>query len=327
MGEFDDQDSDKTMMRGVPPLNSDRTSLRPTPGRRNSIPSPGRQDNTQGLGLPNSQTNMPLYRDFQSQGLSDASHIQTYRGINPLVNAASTLLALFVKLRNTFSHNDVNGLFQRLSSEIKSFESRAKDDGERPETVLAARYILCAGLDEAVLKTPWGSESAWTQRSLLNSFHNETGGGEKFFVIMERMKEMPAENLHLLELMYLCLSLGFKGKYDLLQNGRDHLENLRDELYQTIRSYRGEFERELSPTWQSRVASRNKLTDFVPFWVIASTAGAVLLLAYFGFRVWMYNTTSYVEQQLIDISQSAEENIQTSNKNKSPLDKYRIDNP
>ncbi|WP_455366693.1 type IVB secretion system protein IcmH/DotU [Kaarinaea lacus] len=320
MDEFDNPDADKTIFRGAPQSDvtrqgADRTVLRPTPGKRNTIPTPGRHDNTH---IP-SQANIPLYREHQSQSLTSHAHIQTYRGLNPLVNAASTLLALFVKLRSTFSHSDVSGLFQRLSGEIKAFESRAKNDGERPEVVLAARYVLCAGLDEAVLRTPWGSESAWTQRSLLNSFHNETGGGEKFFLILDRMKEMPAENLHILELMYLCLSLGFKGKYELLQNGRDHLENIRDELYQTIRSFRGEFERELSPTWQSRVASRNKLADYVPFWVIASSVAAVLLLVYLGFRVWMYNTSSYVEQQLIDISQSAEEVLNARKNNNVKL--------
>ncbi|MGD8639735.1 MAG: type IVB secretion system protein IcmH/DotU, partial [Gammaproteobacteria bacterium] len=305
MNEFDNPDTDKTILRGIPEPGPDRTVMRPTPGKRSGVPSPGPQDYTQ---RP-AQGRGPLYQDYQSKVSTAAGHIETYRGLNPLVNAASTLLALLVKLRTTFSHNDVEGLFLRVSNEIKAFEARAKQDGERPEIVLAARYVLCAALDEAVLKTPWGSESIWIQRSLLNSFHNETGGGEKFFVILERMKEMPAENLHMLELLYLCLSLGFRGKYDVLQNGRDHLENMRHDLFQTIRSCRGEFERELSPTWQSRVASRNKLTDYVPFWVVASTAAAVLLLVYFGFRVWMDNTSTHVEQQLTDIVQSAEQRL------------------
>jgi type VI secretion system protein ImpK len=304
MNDFDDHDADKTILRGMPEPGGDRTVMRPTPGKRSGVPSPGPRDHTQ-----RPQTGAAPIYDSQSPVSTAAGHIETYRGLNPLVNAASTLLALLVKLRSTFSHNDVNGLFLRVSNEIKAFESRAKHDGERPEIVLAARYVLCAALDEAVLKTPWGSESAWLQRSLLNSFHNETGGGEKFFVILERMKEMPAENLHMLELLYLCLSLGFRGKYDVLQNGRDHLENIRDDLFQTIRSCRGEFERELSPTWQSRVAGRNKLTDYVPFWVIASSAAALLLLVYFGFRVWMDNSSTHVEQQLADIVQSAEQSL------------------
>ncbi|HEY5602217.1 MAG TPA: type IVB secretion system protein IcmH/DotU [Gammaproteobacteria bacterium] len=312
MKDFDDPDGDKTIMRGMPQRNSgDRTTLRPTPGRRN-IPTPGRQDYTQ------PPSTAAAYRDNQTQVSLGAGHIQTYRGINPLVNAASTLLVLLGKLRTTFSHNDVNGLFQRLCGEIKEFESRAKNDGERPEIVLAARYVLCAGLDEAVLKTPWGSESAWPQRSLLNTFHNETGGGEKFFMILDRMKEMPAENLHMLELLYLCLSLGFKGKYDVLHNGRDHIENIRDELFQTIRGYRGQFERELSPTWHSRVVNRNRLTDYVPFWVVASSVVALLMLIYFGFRVWMYSSSAHAEQRLTDIVVSAEQATNTyKNTNKN----------
>ena len=74
-----------------------------------------------------------------------------------------------------------------------------------PETVLAARYVLCTFLDEIVLGTPWGSESVWSTQSLLSSFHNETWGGEKFFLILDSMLQDPAGNINLIELMYVCL--------------------------------------------------------------------------------------------------------------------------
>ena len=78
-----------------------------------------------------------------------------------------------------------------------------------------------------VLSTPWGGESEWSHQSLLSTFHNETLGGEKFFLILERVMPDPATNLELLELMYLCLSIGFKGKYLLQASGEQQLEDLR----------------------------------------------------------------------------------------------------
>lgn len=300
-----DNDNDRTVYRGVP--GQEERTMIPTPGRRGAATtrwnSPQAGQATPQVQMPNDQ----FARGMQGAVDTQAAHLQRFRGVNPLVSSASTLLALMSKIRNTFSHNDVNGLYQRLSNEIKQFESRAKGEGERPEVVLAARYILCAALDELVLATPWGSESQWRQRTLLVAFHNEMGGGEKFFLILDRMRQTPAENLHILELMFLLLSLGYKGKYQLVQNGSDHIEQLRDELFRIIRGFRGDFERELSGNWHSTAVRRSTFINYVPFWVVASTAAALLLLAYFGFRVWMHSTSEPVQQQLNEIVQSADE--------------------
>jgi type VI secretion system protein ImpK len=239
---------------------------------------------------------------LQAEGVSSA-YFNTSNGLNPLINAASTLIAVFEKTRQSLSHPDVGGLHQRLVDEIKLFENKANETGMRPEIVLSARYSLCAALDEMVLNTPWGSESAWPQRTLLSLFHNETSGGEKFFQLLERMREQPAENLHILELMYVLLSLGFEGKYRVIQRGRDSIELLRDELFTSIRQQRGDYERSLSPSWQGLGKTRNSLAHYLPIWVAAGIIGVVLLLAYSGFRVWLYDSSIPVVEKLDEIAQ------------------------
>src|SRR5690606_40799872 len=88
---------------------------------------------------------------------------------------------------------------------------RALQEGVENSQVMATRYVLCTAIDEAVVTTPWGNESEWSQMSLLSSFHNETFGGEKFFQLLERLSRNPVKHLLMLELMYLCLALGFEG--------------------------------------------------------------------------------------------------------------------
>lgn len=297
-------DSDKTVFRqsGVAPGGrNDHTVIRPSPGRRSG------QHPQQRTGDPVQQTttnyarpaSYPPQRNFDDV---NAGQFSTLYGLNPLVNAASMLLAVFHKTRQSVAHPNVGGLHQQLVSAIRTFETSAREKNIRPEIVLAARYILCTALDEAVLNTPWGAESAWTQRSLLSIFHNETNGGEKFFQLVDRMRERPAENLDILELMYILLSLGFEGKYRVIGRGKDMIESIRDELYRIIRTHRGDYERQLSANWHGLGKIKNSLANYIPMWVVASVVCGVLVLGYSGFRYWLHQSTTHVATQLEAIS-------------------------
>ncbi|MCW8935086.1 MAG: type IVB secretion system protein IcmH/DotU [Gammaproteobacteria bacterium] len=302
-------DSDKTVFR-QPSVDGDRTVIRPMPGGRGGAQQPpAAQPPQQPMQQPAQQPpqSPPAYQQqqpvqAQAPAGSANAYFSTSSGLNPLVNAASTLIAVFEKTRTSVSHPDVGGLHQRMVNELKTFENTAKQTGIKPEVVLSARYAMCVALDEAVLNTPWGSESAWPQRTLLSVFHNETSGGEKFFLILDRMKEQPAENLYILELMYILLSLGFEGKYRVIHRGRDMIEQMRDDLFNIIRRQRGEYERSLSPSWRGLGKTRNSLADYIPMWVIGSIVGAILFLSYSGFRIWLYESSSPVVKQLDEIA-------------------------
>ncbi|MGQ9424411.1 type IVB secretion system protein IcmH/DotU [Gilvimarinus sp. F26214L] len=290
-------DSDQTVFKQPMP-GGDRTVMRPRPGRSGrgspegySAPEPGRPAGAAHAPPP---IDTPLAFDAGE-------------GLNPLVNAASTLIAVFERTRQSMSHPDVGGLHQRLVQEVRNFEAQAREQGIRQEIILSARYLLCTILDEAVMNTPWGSESAWSQRSLLTVFHSETSGGEKCFLILDRMRQSPAENLDILELFYICLGLGFEGKYRVSARGRDELHHIRDELFATIRRYRGDYERSLSTRWQGLGNTGKSLAEFIPMWVVASLVATVLFFGYGGFRYWLYNSATPVAQQLGEIADASPE--------------------
>ncbi len=132
-------------------------------------------------------------------------------GLNPLLQAASPLLLLAGQLRGAISAMDVAGLRQHALDEMRRFEDRARAAGVANEIVLTARYVLCATLDEAVLSTPWGSQSEWAQHPLLVTLHREAWGGEKFFEVLDRISRDPGRHIDLMELQYLCISFGFAG--------------------------------------------------------------------------------------------------------------------
>jgi len=203
--------------------------------------------------------------------------------LNPLVAAASSLLSDVVRLKHSFEAEDIGALQARLASEIKLFEHRALHDGAESSQVMAARYVLCTVLDEAVVTTAWGNESEWSQMSLLSTFHNETFGGEKFFQLLERLSRNPVKHLPMLELMYLALSLGFEGKFRVLPRGMLELEAIRDSLYRQIRQLRGDVPRDVSPHWQGLKDSRRSLVRIVPGWMVALFTLICLAITYGGF--------------------------------------------
>lgn len=203
--------------------------------------------------------------------------------LNSLVAAACELLSEVVQLKHSKTPEDMQDLNQRMTAGLKLFEVRALHDGVENSEVMAARYVLCTVVDEAVVSTSWGNESEWSQMSLLSGFHNETFGGEKVFQLLERLSKNPQKHLSMLELMYLCLSLGFEGKYRVQPRGMLELEGIRDALYRQIRQLRGDVPREISPHWQGLRDQRRRLVRIVPVWMVALFTAVCLVVMYSGF--------------------------------------------
>ncbi|WP_439854751.1 type IVB secretion system protein IcmH/DotU [Pseudomonas yamanorum] len=203
--------------------------------------------------------------------------------LNSLVAAACELLSEVVRLKHSDTREDFYELNERLTSGLKLFEVRALHNGAESSQVMGARYVLCSVIDEAVVTTPWGNESEWSQMSLLSTFHNETFGGEKFFQLLDRLSKNPVKHLPMLELMYLCLALGFEGKYRVQTRGVLELEGIRDALYRQIRQLRGDVPRELSPHWEGLNDQRRNLVRIVPAWMVVLFTVVCLVVMYSGF--------------------------------------------
>ena len=197
-------------------------------------------------------------------------------GLNPLVRAASRLLLLAAQLRGTVSPPDVPALRRHALDEIRSFEERARSSGVAKEVVFAARYVLCAALDEAALSTPWGPVGEWAGQTLLVALHRESWGGEKFFEMLNRMSRDPGRYIDLLELQYVCLTFGFAGKYQMDEGGHSRLAEVQHDLYRRIRSVRERPQPELSLRWRGVENRRNPVIRYVPAWVVGAAALAIV---------------------------------------------------
>jgi type VI secretion system protein ImpK len=219
-------------------------------------------------------------------------------GASPLLAAAAPLLAAAVRIGSSrASPPDSEQLRRAMVEAVREFEKRALATGLDTRSLRAARYALCATIDDMVLSTPWGSTSSWGAQSLTSIFHNEVSGGERFFDILEDMQKDLGRHSEVVELMYFCASLGFEGRYRVMPRGIAALTELRDSIYRTIRQRRGDFERDLSPRWKGLNLGYKPLAQRVPIWMLAlGTLGiACLIYMLFSFSLSGASGIAYAE--------------------------------
>lgn len=278
------QDPERTVL--VPAPGGKRTASMASPtSAADSVPATA-DDRT----VMVSQTQQPIPTQASGAVASNAPQGQVHmqgNALNPLVRAANPLLDLITPLRRMTSHPNVELLRTQLIGAIKTFENEAKGARADHEAIAVARYSLCTFLDETISSTPWGGGGVWASRSLLVTFHNEAFGGEKFFLILQKLGQDTVANLHILELMYLCLALGLEGRYRVIEGGRAQLEMLRERLQQLIQKQRGAFEPELSVHWKGAVGKGEPLWRVIPVWVLATIAIAILIILqlFLGYRL------------------------------------------
>jgi type VI secretion system protein ImpK len=247
------------------PTDTDRTMIRPRPGgaRPNPVPQP--------------------------EPVRPAAPMETVvvpsTGSNALVAAAGPLLAAAIRIAGGRGNSpDPEKLRRGMVTEVRNFEKAALATGLETRALRAARYALCATIDDLVLSTPWGASSSWAQQSLTSIFHSEVSGGDRFFDILEQMQKDLGNNGEVVELMYLCTSLGFEGRYRVMPRGTAALAELRDGVYRLIRERRGAIERDLSPHWRGTEIGNKPLGHRVPLWSIPLATMLLAALIYLGFN-------------------------------------------
>ena len=283
-----------------PVIPPDVTVMRPRPGRRLTPGSQPPQAPAQTMPpsyqerVPDSPRSAP--RQVEGPGASFVMFLSG--GVNPLVEAAVPLLILAGRLRDELTGVNLENLRNQGIQEMRAFEERARLATVPDEDVLAARYALCTVVDEAILNTPWGSQGGWAGRSLLVTFHRESFGGEKVFDIIERAVNEPRRYLALLELLHICLSLGFEGRYRLDTRGPIRLAEIREDVYRCIQAQRGNVETDLSPQWKGVEDKRRVLVRLVPLWVVAAACAALLLGAFILFSARLNNRSDALNAML-----------------------------
>jgi type VI secretion system protein ImpK len=290
--------------------DSDRTVIRPMPGGRKATPPPAADpfaepSTAARFGAEASRGPAPSRSASPSRSGAavtpgDAEPIVL--GLNPLVAAAGPLLALIGRLARTFSQPNPADLRERTLQQIRAFEDSSLKANIGREQVIKARYVLCASLDDVAQNTEWGRDGQWASRPLVAGFREGVRGyegiqaGVGFFRLLAETMRSPGTELPLLELMYLCLSLGFLGELRVDPRPMAALDRKRQDLYTVIANQRQAADPTLSPHWQGVNAPYKPPRAVLPTWVI----GAVAITLVGGLFIWLSTGLNTASDNLFD---------------------------
>ncbi len=110
------------------------------------------------------------------------------------------------------------GRQQPLYDQVKADVSRLLTQAEEavrkglvsPEDFEAGRFAVCAWIDEAILNSNWQQKQQWQREQLQRLYYQTTEAGEEFF---ERLNALGLHQREVREVYYLCLALGFMGRF------------------------------------------------------------------------------------------------------------------
>lgn len=214
---------------------------------------------------------------------------------NPLIEAAKPVFILANSMQQTTSQLSTDSLINKFSLLINNFEENAEKNGAKYDAIQAAKYCLCTFVDELAVRAGWADET-WSKNSLLVSFYDETWGGERFFEIIQNLKQDSDKNIDLLEFMYLCLQFGYKGKYQVLNNGEFEIDKIKRDLLALIHSKRPDQTVNLfkhNPIITNNIQRKRRLA--IPLWVVGVLGAVALGVGYFTMQ-WSlgdkFNTAS-----------------------------------
>ncbi|HTT22299.1 MAG TPA: type IVB secretion system protein IcmH/DotU [Candidatus Sulfotelmatobacter sp.] len=110
---------------------------------------------------------------------------------------------------------DAENFRSRMGQALKEIASTAARRGYSAEDVSEANFAVVAFLDETVLTAQDPSASQWARKSLGEELFDQRSAGELFFKRLEtlRANRDSQELAEVLEVYYLCLLLGYEGKY------------------------------------------------------------------------------------------------------------------
>ncbi len=212
----------------------------------------------------------------------DAARTAHHPTANPFIAAAAPVFILLGHLQLVPVDLDAATAAGDLAGMVEAFDRDIGLAGVDEADMRIASYALCETIDDIMAALPGFSREFWLPQGMLSRFFDTGSAGRGFFAALNKVLAEPAGHGDLLEFMHACIALGYKGQYR--AQGAAELEQVRRDVYETLRYFRPRPPAELSPQWQGQDIRAAGPRKRVPLWAIAAAAVAIVAGAFFELR-------------------------------------------
>jgi type VI secretion system protein ImpK len=192
------------------------------------------------------------------------------------------VLTAIERLRgNRTGVNDANAFRHHTREALKTAAQQAMAQGYTAEDTKLATFAAVAFLDESVLNSQNPIFADWVRKPLQEELFGTHLAGEVFFQNLQQLlgRQDSQDLADILEVHYLCLVLGFGGRYS--AGNRGELTQVIQMTGDKIRRIRGRLGA-LSPAWQLPNEKPPSRSDpWVKRWTIIAIACAALMIVLF----------------------------------------------
>ena len=201
-----------------------------------------------------------------------------------LAELADDIFLLVLGFRERADSVDFNTLHQGVLKLFEEFDQNAKTLKFDHDAITDSRYALAAFVDEAVLRSQWEGKEQWADNPLQLQFFETYLAGEGFFEKLEALRTRGESAVEVIKIYYLCLVLGFEGKYGI--EGTERLAALAKLIHDELIRFRSLNPEGVSPHWKV-VDGPTREDNKLPRWLIYSCAAVILVcvLLYIGFFI------------------------------------------
>jgi type VI secretion system protein ImpK len=128
----------------------------------------------------------------------------------------SDVLSLILQLRNSRDLPAPDILQRRVLGLFDTMMQNGREARIPEQDMIDAKYALAAFADEIIFHSNWPGKTQWLQNPLQLQYFQTNNAGDGFFTNLDNLYGQKAR-VHVAEIYFLCLALGFQGKYRLRQ--------------------------------------------------------------------------------------------------------------
>ena len=216
-----------------------------------------------------------------------------------LVGLAAPVLEVVLRVRAKLDAPSSEDLRDRVDGMLKELERQGATLRYSPDQVQAVKFALAAFVDETVLDPGSPIRDEWEKLALQLKYFGDQIAGIKFFERLEELLRQPEQNAEAVEVYYLCMLFGFKGRYKIFYE-----DQLRELIADTARRLReaGRLQADgLSPHWRRDDQPPLARDLGLPRW--AKIGGGVLLaatlLVFFVLKLLLESGAADAQQQML----------------------------